>query len=314
MKTVFSNSELAHIWIHGKQDYGRNGNGSFYFDDNTIYSYGSHFPIATKLTNKRGEICILYTTESYRITTAKHKNEVWRAIPKNEKYKVFNIPLINNVNHLFVCDYYRDQIKKTYNEAMQGKKGLRYDRLQRMLKYQETGLEYSKFFSLKEKFPLELNKEDLEDQLKVSLVDKQAHDLKNQEKDRKRSEARELSRKEWELEQYKNIEEKVITWRSGGYASLPSDYPVMLRIKANDIQSSKGAIFPVSQANPAIMFIKSVMNSGIEWNSNTANHEIKLGIYKVDKIEVNGTVTAGCHIVQYDEIARLELELHALTA
>ncbi len=47
---VFPNREIPHLWAHKTQDEGRNGTGSFYFTGATIYSYGSHFPIATHVT------------------------------------------------------------------------------------------------------------------------------------------------------------------------------------------------------------------------------------------------------------------------
>ena len=47
---VFPNREIPHLWAHKTQDEARNGTGSFYFTAATIYSYGSHFPIATHVT------------------------------------------------------------------------------------------------------------------------------------------------------------------------------------------------------------------------------------------------------------------------
>src|SRR6266403_280024 len=48
MRHVLTNSEIPHLWAHQTQEHARNGgNGSFYFRGATIYSWGSHFPIAT---------------------------------------------------------------------------------------------------------------------------------------------------------------------------------------------------------------------------------------------------------------------------
>lgn len=65
MKKSFNTSELPHIWAAQKQSEGNAG--SFYFRDATIYSYGSHFPIATIVDND-----VLFTMLSYSNTTAKH--------------------------------------------------------------------------------------------------------------------------------------------------------------------------------------------------------------------------------------------------
>jgi hypothetical protein len=71
MKTVFNNSELAHIYANQRQQHGRNSNGSFYFEGKTIYSYGSHFPIAKIIANESGDNCMLFTYRTYSNTTAK---------------------------------------------------------------------------------------------------------------------------------------------------------------------------------------------------------------------------------------------------
>ena len=47
--------------------------GNFYFDGDTIYSYGSHFPIARHVKGKGGTSAVLFTTKGYSATTAQHK-------------------------------------------------------------------------------------------------------------------------------------------------------------------------------------------------------------------------------------------------
>ena len=79
MKTVFENKQLAHIWAHTSQSEGRNSNDSFYFSGDTIYSYGSHFPIAKHVTNERGEVAVLFTERTYSNTTQRHVNLVRNA-------------------------------------------------------------------------------------------------------------------------------------------------------------------------------------------------------------------------------------------
>lgn len=78
MKTVFTNSELPHVWAHGTQSHGRTSNGSFYFKGDTIYSYGSHFAIAVRMDD-----AYLLTVRNYSNTTSKHIGKVWGAIPVN---------------------------------------------------------------------------------------------------------------------------------------------------------------------------------------------------------------------------------------
>jgi hypothetical protein len=51
-----------------------------YFEDDTLYSYGRHFPIARHVANSSGEKAILFTTDNYGISTAKHCAITRRAI------------------------------------------------------------------------------------------------------------------------------------------------------------------------------------------------------------------------------------------
>lgn len=89
-RQVFSNREIPHLWAHQTQNDARNGTGSFYFEGKTIYSYGSHFPIATHVTGSNGQAGILFTSEKNSVTTSQHMSAVRRAIPPH--VPVFAVP------------------------------------------------------------------------------------------------------------------------------------------------------------------------------------------------------------------------------
>ena len=57
-KHVFDTGEIPHLWAHRTQDEARNRQGNLYFTGNTIYSYGSHFPIARHVVSE-GERAVL---------------------------------------------------------------------------------------------------------------------------------------------------------------------------------------------------------------------------------------------------------------
>jgi hypothetical protein len=81
VKKVYPTDEIAHLWAHQTQSEARNPGGNFYFQDKTIYSYGSHFPIARHVTNDKGEAAILFTNRTYSNTTAKHIGNVRQSLP-----------------------------------------------------------------------------------------------------------------------------------------------------------------------------------------------------------------------------------------
>lgn len=73
MKKVFSDqSKVAHLWANKEQDEATNQGRSFFFRGSTIYSYGSHFPIAKHVQDQTGNEFILFTERGYSNTTSKH--------------------------------------------------------------------------------------------------------------------------------------------------------------------------------------------------------------------------------------------------
>lgn len=73
MKKVFSDlSKVAHLWANKEQDEATNQGRSFFFNRETIYSYGRHFPIAKHVQDQAGNDYILFTERGYSNTTSKH--------------------------------------------------------------------------------------------------------------------------------------------------------------------------------------------------------------------------------------------------
>lgn len=90
MKTVFPNADLCHAWANQTQSEGKNSNGSIFFRNKTIYSYGSHFPIAKHAVSADGKDIILFTERRYSNTTAKHISKVHRACRNDEIIYCYN--------------------------------------------------------------------------------------------------------------------------------------------------------------------------------------------------------------------------------
>jgi hypothetical protein len=67
MRKVLEADTVAHYWANKVQSEGRNSNSSFFYEQDTIYSYGKHFAIATHYND-----VVLFTTRTYSNTTAKH--------------------------------------------------------------------------------------------------------------------------------------------------------------------------------------------------------------------------------------------------
>ena len=89
VKQVYPYDELASVWLSQSQDTGRSPGERMYFSGDTIYSYGSHFPIARLFDSPNGEPVILFTTRSYSNTTSKHVRVVQQAVRSSSRRVVY---------------------------------------------------------------------------------------------------------------------------------------------------------------------------------------------------------------------------------
>jgi hypothetical protein len=85
----------------------------------------------------------------------------------------------------------------------------------------------------------------------------------------------------------------------------------MLRINGNEVETSLGARVPVSHAKRGLAFVRRVVSSGQEYVRN--GHTLHLGHYAIDRIETDGTLHAGCHVIKFSEIENLAPALDAVT-
>jgi hypothetical protein len=114
MKQVFNSSEVAHVWANQQQDAGRNSNDNFYFKGQTIYSYGSHFPIATIVGND-----VLFTMRSYSNTTAKHIGRARAAVSHKNFIYCYDVPVnlkYATTEHENNLNRWKREIKALFNE------------------------------------------------------------------------------------------------------------------------------------------------------------------------------------------------------
>lgn len=80
MEKIYRNSEIANLWLRGDIESASTSGRNFYFNGDSIYSYGPHFMIARKSTNKNGDVAILLTTRWYSNTTSRHIEHVTDAV------------------------------------------------------------------------------------------------------------------------------------------------------------------------------------------------------------------------------------------
>ncbi|WP_184549857.1 hypothetical protein [Mucilaginibacter sp. FT3.2] len=70
MKRVVDKHTVAHLWANRLQTDARTATGNFYFENEKIWSYGSHFLIAYHAQNDNGEHAVVITRNKYSVTTS----------------------------------------------------------------------------------------------------------------------------------------------------------------------------------------------------------------------------------------------------
>ncbi len=298
-KHVFDTGQVPHLWAHRTQDEARNRQGNLYFTGDTIYSYGSHFPIARHVTNDAGERAVLFTTATYSVTTSSHCSAVRSAIPSGTP--IFHVPNVcpgryigselTADDHAGNLADYTERIEKQVITSARARssyaKEWNHEHADRL---RDEALAYCAFFGL----PVPNIPE-------VPELDSDALTAIRKREAKRAAEKAEQTKRE-RVEALVRQQELITKWRAGQYFGCLYDVPAMLRIVGDEVQTSRGARFPISHAKRGLAFVRKVRESGQAYVRN--GHTIHLGPYAIDCIEPDGTVKAGCHVVSWEEIER----------
>ena len=315
VKHVVSSGQVPHLWFHKVQDSAKNGNGSLYFSGDTVFSYGSHFPIARHVQSGK-QSAVLFTTRDYSVITSGHKSAVRCAIP--EGTLVFHVPNVftsdryaSNDHPSNLADYVQrvaDHLAKCARARQSYAKEWEHGQA---VALRNEAREYAKFFKLKLPKIAPIPALDSEALAKIKAKEAQKSAQKAAEEKARKAE---LAKQEAELAD---------RWRNGEVTHSLYHLPVMLRIRTfgadaevagevGRVETSRGAQVPISHALRVLKFVREVVKRGEPFVTN--GHKVPIGHFQVDRIDVDGTLHAGCHVISYAEIERIAPELEKLTA
>lgn len=270
---------VAHTWANPRNDsdYAYATNNRMYFDGDTIYSYGSHFPIARHVAG-----AVLFTT-LYTASGA-HKDLVRHAIVTGTV--VFHVPYVQAETksaHLSNLKDFKKHIENHYLKADRCRVDWYRDwELRQAASLIDQFNAYSKLFKLRLRFKEPKNMKAMIDGLKHA--EREACERKRQ-KQAKYAEA----------------------WRRGEYHGNLYDLDVMLRVTGEEVVTSLGARFSVGDAKRVFPLIKRCRKHKKAWQANGA--KVYLGYFVIDKITNRGHVRSACHFVKWPEIERCAQEL-----
>lgn len=276
-----NNKEVAHLWANQSRN---SASGShFYFSGDTIFSYGSHFPIARHYKG-----AVLFTTGGYSVTTSKHKGYVRSASHHLPTYHVDN-PTRNPSGD--DVKSYGNRIKSAAERAAKARNP--DDALTYLQNIVDEANDFCERFGFKTRFSMPANLDELRAKAKASA-----------ERERKAKAARQ---EKLEAEARETIQ----FWLEGQMVSIPHYVPkVYLRVRRFDgdcptsdglpmMETSKGAKVPLPEAEKAFRFVIAMRERG--WHRN--GEQFKIGDYQLDAVNDQGVV-AGCHRVDWVEIER----------
>ena len=320
-RNVYPSDKIAHLWAHQTQSSARNACHNFYFEGDTIYSYGSHFPIARHVCHN-GKRAIFLTTRGYSNTTSKHIHNVRYSIPPN--VKTFHVVNVNGDASEALKAFRADVVSA--RESLDGAKSKpqRANRFRLLQSAISRANEFAKFFGFRVRYKLPANSEELD---KLATEYSNTLDARREENDKKRAakwaarsaeskalyEKQQREREQREREFDEKREALAEAWRNGE-DSIPYDQahklPTMLRIVGENVETSLGVDFPLAHARRAVALLGGKLASGEAYQRNGLT--VHLGHYSIDSLDESGTLRAGCHTVKREELERFIRELDAL--
>jgi hypothetical protein len=319
-RQVFPTDEIPHLWMHKTQDAARNPQGNLFFHDETIFSYREGAPLARHVTNKRKQSAVLVNTARWSVTTSAQQSSVRQAIPENVLR--FEVPSLGScylgsdgVDHTENLKYFVESATERIAKASRARSTYAItSNLGYATGLVESARAYGKFFGVKvPKLPTvpEADSEKLAAIGKREREESARKSKEQREENERRKAAMEAARAKYEQELPGLLDQ----WRAGADVSIPSpdwgwyEYgkapvvPTMLRVMGDEVQTSRGARVPIDHAARALKFVQACVSSQREYVRN--GHTEHIGNYPIDRIEANGTLHAGCHVIEYAEIQRI---------
>lgn len=299
MRTVFTNSEVAHVWARQKQKEGRDLFGFIFFEGPSIYSCGRHFEMARFIQGGRA---VLFNNNTHLRSTIGKQRLVLEAIDRNKTtiVRVIEFPsgevMPKHVARKNI-DYHVSLICKEVEREKRAKlysyEGLVLNRLIEF-KRMVDALKLRQYLKKSERVYLQDNAYDIllegyHDKIAARAEKRAERDRKEAEKYAERARLRAL-----------DAQEKLKEWREGANVSVYYADPIALRVKGDHIETTMGAKVPIDRSKELWALISHMVDTNQSWVRNGKTFEI--GHYSVDRIDPDGTTKIGCHTLEFNEM------------
>jgi hypothetical protein len=300
MRTVMKSDMVAHVWAQQTQSEARNSTRSLFFDRETIYSYGSHFPIARFIKNKAGVSAVLFTTRGYSTTTSGHIHDVRRAL-RGHDITIFNVERPDHTPREL-----KASAEHSIREALTAAQNARAKAFEHYCRAEIVVEETNELFKfMGQRFRVRMPR------VKPEVLEKwrTAHErhldvLARQQAVRM---ARTAEERAWAE---KTRLERRTAWLAGEPNCLfRTDWneDTLLRVHGDNVETSLGAEIPVSHAKRIWPVILQHRTDGTTYVRNGHSHHV--GQFAIDRIDPTGDIKAGCHFIKFDQIEKIAVVL-----
>lgn len=301
-RTSFPTHELPHVWAHQTARQGRCP-ASMSFDGPDFYSYTTVIASITKA--KDGRTVYLVSDGHYSISTSRHESQMRRAIPHDAL--TVTVPAVERGYSNFssaqrIMDAWKARIHERVEDAGKAREPKKSRLLSEAVSIAEAIRSYAKLMGAKTgRIP----------RIPANVAELAAYMERAERREAAQQKAAQRKREKDEAQRRELAQADLAKWCAGEEVSRYSLYcvPCALRIVGDTVETSEGASFPVAHAVRGLALVRSVMARGEDWQTN--GHTLHLGHFSVRRITADGTVYAGCHIVQWSAIERIAPELDA---
>jgi hypothetical protein len=309
MKTVFTNSQCAHVWAQQSQEHGRGASVSF--RGPIFRSYAT--PVAAFVRDTLGRNVCLISNRRYSNTTARHISHARRALA--DDVFVFNVHEAApggwngdggdhtvNLRHLAkdyekqaergmyafeVDDWQRNGLRGSYNH-------MRYYALAFALPVPRVTAEPDSAIRQWDARQAALNASPRRAAAAAAKARREAENLA------RRIAADTEARAQWMAGTVDNGY-RYITCPLGG---------AMLRVTGDRVVTSWGAECPLEDARRVFaLYLRLVGKGEVITRGGLWGDETRLGHFRLDSIDADGNVTAGCHKIYRAELERVAAQL-----
>jgi hypothetical protein len=297
---VYHTDQVIHLWAQQstEQPCARNAKATCWFAGDTLYSYNT--TIARFVNTVDNDAAVLISSEKYSLTTSGQQSSARNAVHHIRKiFVASHIDCLQTSLNIMI-ENYRKQLEQFQNEKLRAPtRAVAYESAH-FMRTDEIP-EFIRTFGLPSPVWPELPPDSFSKYTK--LRDKSAAICANKAA---RLKAKDDAYRELMVTQWPEAKAAFLD----GKTKLTYPYqwqPCLLRLDGDEILTSWGASFPTDHAARAFKIICEVKARCMSWSR--SDDGPRLGHFTIDSIDVDGTVSAGCHTVPWESIEHVARQL-----